>query len=180
MNKERLKDLLPAVDLAAFERRPDGSFAPIAPLPAWFARLPGDATFPFLGHILEEAVRFWAARTPGRREWGPCTEVDPGGHPFHYRVTAANVADTAYLLFALDSGSDEMQRVLQRVRQQQLLSEQARAAVRRAADDLRALANALPAAASEDARRDLTTRLASACDELIRRVDAMVDAPPTT
>ena len=65
--------LLSAIDVAVFERRPDGSFA-LAPPPRGL-RIVADATFPFLGHILEEANEFWG-RGSRAQDWGPCAEVD--------------------------------------------------------------------------------------------------------
>jgi hypothetical protein len=174
MSNDRLPELLSAIDLAAFERRRDGSFRSIAPPPSWFARLSGDPTFPFLGHILEEAMQFWSARIAGKREWGPCAEVDEHGKQFHYRVVAVNSADTAYLLFALDGGSEEMRDVLQRVRQQMLDAEQAHGEIRRAAGELRALAGAITASASDESRHALASSLSEKCDDLLRRVDALV------
>ena len=76
MSEDLLKSLLPALHIAAFERREDGSFTSLAPPPAWFGRLVADPAFPFLGHILEEANVFWRSGGPGLREWGPVAEVD--------------------------------------------------------------------------------------------------------
>ena len=174
MSNDRLPELLSAIDLAAFERSRDGSFRSIAPPPPWFARLSGDPTFPFLGHILEEAMQFWSARIAGKREWGPCAEVDEHGKQFHYRVVAVNSADTAYLLFALDGGSEEMRDVLQRVRQQMLDAEQAHGEIRRAAGELRALAGAVTASTSDESRHTLASSLSEKCDDLLRRIDALV------
>lgn len=173
-SNDRLRELLSAIDLAAFERRLDGSFAPIAPPPPWFKRLSGDPTFPFLGHILEEALQFWGERVAGKREWGPCAEVNEDGTQFHYRVVAVNSADTAYLLFRLDDGSDEMRQVLQRVRQQMLDAEQAHGTIRQTAGELRALAGAVTASTSDDSRRALTSSLSEKCDDLLRRIDTLI------
>lgn len=129
MSEDALAKLLPALDIAAFERAPGGSFHPLAPQPPWFARLGRDGTFPFLGHILEEAVRFWAERTEGVREWGPCADVDEHGAEFHYRVKAVTLADRAYLVFQLDEAAKRMQEVLQTVRSDAL--DAARAAKRK-------------------------------------------------
>ena len=185
MSNEQVRDLLPAMEIAAFERRRDGSFAPVAPLPAWFGRLVADATFPFLGHILEEANQFWAARAPARREWGPCAEVDEEGREFHYRVTAANADTAQYLVFQLDAGSDEMRQVLQRVRQQMLAaesrnpavdkpSETAHTEVRRAAEDIRAMLTALADATTTESRRELSKTASARCDDLLRTIDTLV------
>jgi hypothetical protein len=116
--------LLPSLGIAAFEQNADGAFEPLAPAPAWFAGLGKDGTFPFLGHILEEAVAFWASRTDGVREWGPCVDVDDNGQEFHYVVKAVTVGARAFLVFQLDEGAERMRDVLQRVRSDAL--EQAR------------------------------------------------------
>lgn len=116
MNNELLPNLLQAMEIAAFQRRSDGTFVQLAPHPPWFQRLIGDATFAFLGHILEEAVQFWAIGAPGRRDWGPCAEEDEAGREFHYKVTAVAATDGQYLLFQLDPESDRTREMLQRVR----------------------------------------------------------------
>jgi hypothetical protein len=125
MSDDVLKALVPALGIAAFERREDGSFGAVAPLPRWFERLAGDGTFPFLGHILEEAGVYWNKKEGGKsHEWGPCAEVDEAGKEFHYTVTALTVAGRKYLVFRLDPGSDRMQQMLQKVRDQALAAEQ--------------------------------------------------------
>ena len=116
--------LLTALDIAAFERGADGGFQSLAPLPAWFARLGRDGTFPFLGHILEEANEFWNSGADGLREWGPCAEVDENGQECHYRVKALRVNPRAYLVFQVDEGAEQLQRVLQKLRSDALAEEQ--------------------------------------------------------
>ena len=124
MSDEILKTVLPALDLAAFQRNADGKFTSIAPRPAWFGRLVADPTFPFLGHILEEAEVFWNGGEVGRREWGPVAEVDESGSEFHYRVAALNSAGSQFLVFQLDLGADQVREVLQKVRTDMLAAEQ--------------------------------------------------------
>ena len=131
MSDEILKTVVPALDLAAFQRHADGTFTSVAPRPAWFARLVADPTFPFLGHILEEAEAFWNGGEVGRREWGPVAEVDDSGSEFHYKVTALNSASSQFLVFQLDLGADQVREVLQKVRTDMLAAEQ------RAGSDLR-------------------------------------------
>jgi hypothetical protein len=192
MSYERLRDLLPAMEIAAFERRRDGSFAAVAPTPAWFRRLVADPTFPFLGHILDEATQFWATRVPSRREWGPCAEVDESGREFHYRVTAVTVANFQYLVFQLDTGSDEMRQVLQKVREKMLATEQshppagrqqqmnavgaAERDVRQAAQSLRAVVGTLLGATSVESRLELSKSVSAACDDLLNGVEALTRA----
>jgi hypothetical protein len=116
MSNDDIVALLPALGIAAFERTFDGSFRPIAPTPPWFAVLGRDGTFPFLGHILEEATAFWTARIAGVRAWGPCADVDAHGKEFHYVVKAATVGTRAYLLFQLDESAEQLREVLQAAR----------------------------------------------------------------
>lgn len=134
MSDDALATLLPALDIAAFERTADGSFRPLAPPPSWFARLGRDGTFPFLGHILEEAVTFWATKAEGTREWGPCAEVDDNGGEFHYTVRALTLGPSAYLVFQLDQAAERMREVLQKVRSDALDAEKARRARPRSAE----------------------------------------------
>jgi hypothetical protein len=116
MTDDPLSTLLAALDIAAFERVPEGAIRSLAALPAWFTGLSSDGTFPFLGHILEEANAFWDSRAEGVREWGPCAEVDESGREFHYRVKALSRDGRAYLVFQLDEGAERMREVLQKVR----------------------------------------------------------------
>lgn len=116
MPDEPLSILLTALDIAAFERAADGGFVPLAPAPAWFARLSHDGTFPFLGHILDEARTFWDSRAEGVRQWGPCVEVKEDGREFHYLIKAVNMQTRAYLVFQLDESAERIREVLQKVR----------------------------------------------------------------
>lgn len=116
MTDNPLSQLVTALDIAAFERNAEGGFQPLAPLPQWFTRLPSDGTFPFLGHILEEANAFWKYGSDGLRGWGPCAEVDDRGREFHYLVKALRVKSRAYLVFQIDEGAERLQQVLQKVR----------------------------------------------------------------
>ena len=116
MTKDAVIALLPTLGIAAFEQNADGSFQPLAPAPAWFAGLGKDGTFPFLGHILEEAGAFWASKTDGVREWGPCADVDADGQEFHYMVKAVTSGAGAYLVFQLDEAAERVREVLQKVR----------------------------------------------------------------
>jgi hypothetical protein len=139
ISDQSLARLLPAIDIAAFERTPGGSFTPVAPAPQWFRRL-ADVTFPFLGHILDEANHFWAAGAPGSREWGPCAEVDDTGVEFHYKVTAVTAPDKQYLLFQRDRAADRMREMLQGIRDERLAIEQGRGPVALASEAQRTAA----------------------------------------
>src|SRR5262245_9565535 len=183
MSEDLLKALMSGLGIAAFERRPDGSFAAVvAPMPRWFARLAGDGTFPFLGHILEEAGRFWTKGEPMLREWGPCAEVDEVGREFHYKVTAVTMAPKHYLIFQLDPGADRLQKMLQKVRNDQLAIEQrassdaafaiAMEEVKLAAEQVRDVLRELTPAAAAPPSLDQRTKLAATCDELLRRVES--------
>ena len=183
MSDDILKALLPALDLAVFERRHDGSFTSITDRPAWFGRLVADPTFPFLGHILEEANQFWRSGQPGREEWGPVAEVDQSGEEFHYKVTAVATDEAQFLIFALDRGSDQMRNVLQKVRTDMLADEQRAGAaaierrthiaeLRRSADQFRAAL----IDANKKALDDRFAPLASSGNDLLTAIDAIVQA----
>ena len=120
MTDNALSTLLAALDIAVFERRPEGDFQSLVPPPKWFKRLARDGTFPFLGHILEEATTFWNSGSEGLRAWGPCADVDESGAEFHYRVKALRVQTRAYLVFQFDEGAEELRKVLQKVREDAL------------------------------------------------------------
>ena len=124
MTDNPLSTLLTALDLAAFERNDEGGFQSLAPPPAWFTRLSRDGTFPFLGHILEEANLFWDSGTDGLHQWGPCAENDGNGREFHYLVKAIRVKTRAYLVFQVDEGAERLRNVLQKVRSEALADQQ--------------------------------------------------------
>lgn len=184
MSDDLLKTLLPALDIAVFERRSGGSFAAVAPPPAWFSRLTADMTFPFLGHILEEANDFWRRRDESPREWGPCVGVDEAGQEFHYKVVATIAGGGQYLLFQLDRGSDWVRGVLQKVRQQALVSEQnagdggplaaAQKDVRDAVNEIRDLSARMAGAVGAEERADLRRTLSDTCDRLQNGLDTLI------
>lgn len=113
---EDLARLITALEIAAFGRVQTGGFRPLAAPPAWFGRLTRDGTFPFLGHILEEAEAFWTSGEQGARQWGPCVDVAEDGREFHYLVKALTTEQHAYLVFQLDEGAEGMRDVLQKLR----------------------------------------------------------------
>jgi hypothetical protein len=170
-----LTTLLPAIDIAVFSRGTDGSFSSIAPPPPWFRRL-ADVTFPFLGHILEEAAEFWRSGVPGSREYGPCAEVDEEGREFHYRVKAVTIGErgSQFLIFELDPGSDRLREALQKARDQALLLERNRATQVAAAADVRLVALEIQQLAKQlplDA--DLFDALGAKCKLLIQAAGAI-------
>jgi hypothetical protein len=186
MSEEDVTTLLPAIDIAAFKRGPAGSFSAIAPAPRWFERLVSDTTFPFLGHILEEATLFWQLGRPGYREWGPSVEVNELGREFHYRVVAVLSDAGQFLLFQLDPGSDRLREVLQKVREQALASPGSGAPaalgkvqheVRRATDRLQDLLRPLLATGLRDPQFELWKKLSAVCDDLVNTVDALAGPP---
>lgn len=124
MTDNALSTLLTALNLAVFEQDAEGGFQPLAPLPTWFTGLSRDGTFPFLGHILEEAKLFWNSGVDGSHEWGPTADVDDSGREFHYLVKAVRVKTRAYLVFQVDEGAERLRRVLQKVRSDALSQEQ--------------------------------------------------------
>ena len=169
------------------EIRTEGS-SPLAPLPAWFMRIVADGTFPFMGHILEEANQFWGravART-GRT----------GGHA--RRLTSRVPSSTTrwqpspnvrelYLVFQLDPSSDRMREVLQRERERSLTAghdfrsdSDAAAGVRQTVSEIRTLVESLQAVSSAKADMQLRRAVAAKCDELVRGVDDLVQAVSTS
>ena len=180
MNEEVLAALVPALGFAAFVRGADGSFSALTAPPPWFTRL-GDVTFPFLGHILEEANRFWDSGTPGSQEWGPCAEVDSTGTEFHYKVIAHTVASRQLLLFQLDSESDHIREVLSKVRTESLANEQSRNAQSMSAMDVRLireevhrLLGKLLGSSLTEVQIDLLRKVSLRCDELARGTDKLI------
>jgi hypothetical protein len=123
MSAHDLPRVLVALEIAAFSRAADGSFVALAPTPDWFTRITSDTTFPFLGHILEEAGLFWRSGEPGSRQWGPCAEVNESGEEYHYMVSALVADGGQYLVFQLDPGADRMRELLQKVRSEALSAE---------------------------------------------------------
>ena len=186
MSEDVVTQLLPVIGIAAFVRASDGSFTSVAPPPAWFGRLVADVTFPFLGHILEEATVFWKSGAPGMREWGPSVEVDEAGREFHYRVLAVTVDHSEYLLFQLDPGSDRLREVLQNVREQALhasdsgnraIVSKLQQEVRHTTDRIHDLLRPLLATGRRDPQFELWNSVSAACEDLVREVDALVSRP---
>ena len=182
MSDDDLTKLLPAIDIAAFRRTPDGSFTAVAPPPKWFGRLVADVTFPFLGHVLEEAALFWKSAASGVREFGPGVEVNEAGEEFHYRVLAMTVGRSQFLLFQLDPGSDRIREVLQKVRGQALLSADSavpntivkvQQAVRQRTERMHDLLRPLLATGLRDPHFELWKTLSASCEDLVREVEAL-------
>lgn len=180
MDNDLLSTLLPAVGIAAFERDGEGAFTAVAPPPAWLANLASDGTFPFLGHVLEEATAFWRTGASGSREWGPCAEIDESGREFHFTVTAVSDGRKQYLLLRLDSGSEQVRDVLQQVRQRALDAErtarQHAIEARSTSTEVHVLLGRLLASGPTPAQAELLTQLAGRCDELVQRLVARVPA----
>ncbi|HYT69419.1 MAG TPA: hypothetical protein VEL51_23575 [Vicinamibacterales bacterium] len=178
MTDDLLTTLLPAMDIAVFSRRTDGSFSPITPTPEWFRRL-ADVTFPFLGHILEEASEFWGSGVSGSREYGPCAELDETGREFHYRVRALTTGEqgSQFLVFELDPGSDHLRDALQKAREQALVAERDHAAQREAVADIRKavleLMQLLKQLPTTGPQGELTRTLAAKCTVVLRSTDPM-------
>jgi hypothetical protein len=176
MTTTLLTTLLPAMDIAVFSRGTDGSFSSIAPPPAWFQRI-ADVTFPFLGHILEEATDFWRSGVPGLREYGPCAEVDEAGREFHYRVKALTIGGpgSQFLVFELDPGSDRLRDALQKARDQVLVAERNRAAQLAAAGDVRLAALEIQQLLEQLPGAGLADALRAKCEVLIRAAETIAD-----
>jgi hypothetical protein len=124
MTDQSFSTLLTALDIVAFERQPDGAFRRLAAPPPWFASLTRDGTFPFLGHILEEAQTFWNSGREGVCQWGPCADVDDDGAEFHYIVKALRINLAAFLVFQRDDSAERVRDVLQKVRSEALAAAQ--------------------------------------------------------
>jgi hypothetical protein len=180
MSDETIAPLLRALGIAAFERRDDGRFVALAEPPAWLPGLTSDGTFPFLGHVLEEAVAFWGSGADGCRDWGPCAEVDAGGREFHVLVTACTSARTQYLVIRLDEGSDRVRAVLQQVRERALEAEgearQRDEGARGVAGEIQRIVGRLLASGLTPAQVGMLTELAARCDELARRAAGRTSA----
>jgi hypothetical protein len=166
------EDLLAVLDVVVLERRLDGSFVPLVPVPGWFAGLEKDGTFPFLGTFLEEATQFWAGTVRGRLPSGLCAATNAEGREFHFEAVAVAISGRHLLLFELPRGVDDLRSILQEAREEKL----ARAGLERLLDlrtqsmrdvraDLRQLGEGLRDAArrgeqpSADASRELAARL---------------------
>lgn len=185
MTDQVLTALLPAIGIAAFERHADGSFTSLAPPPAWFARLVGNETFPFLGHVLEEALEFWRRSAAGTQEWGPCAEVDEAGTEFHYKIAAVALNGREILLFELDTASDRLREILQAVRERALSAEMGsddkgtpRPSMRRSAGEIRELVGQLAASQPTDTQRALIQSLQGKCEELLEGLESAIRWSP--
>ncbi|HUR32778.1 MAG TPA: hypothetical protein VM032_03230 [Vicinamibacterales bacterium] len=183
MSASPLETLLPLLDTAAFVRAGDGSFSALAPLPGWLQRLTSDTTFPFLGHILEEATAFWQRGTSGSAEWGPCAEVDDEGQEYHYMVTAITAGPDQYLVFHLDRGAERMREVLQKVRSEALTAEQDgvwyKAVVKdmqRTNKDVKDLLQQLLTAGLTPAQIEMVNKLATKCVSLMGGASELIRA----
>ena len=125
--------LLPALDMAAFERHGDGSFRLLGAAPAWLQQLwpdvgiPGKALHPgnvflFLDHFLEEADVCWMHQHEGERiTSGPWTETGPNGHEWALEAVALFTDGRPLLLIQFPTTDHRtLRRILQESRQQGL------------------------------------------------------------
>ena len=178
MSEDLLSILLPALDLAVFERSADGTFSSVAPPPAWFGRLAADVTFPFLGHVLDEANRFWRRGVTGAQYWGPSVDADETGREFHYMVGAVTTQNRQFLIFRLDRESDRMRDVLQRVRENALTHDRRQWAAareaRRVGGEVDELLERLRGTSPTTAQTELLTTLAARCGDLVACVGTVV------
>jgi hypothetical protein len=183
MSEQTLKALLPALDMAAFQRDRDGAFQALAPAPEWFVTMAHDTTFPFLGHILEEAAMFWQRGTAGSEEFGPCAEVDASGKEFHYKVLALTIGAAQYLVFQLDPGTDRMRVVLQKVRNEALSAERDAASYGAVVEDMRTtnqeikhLLRSLVLSELTPEQREAVNSLAAKCVDQMGGVTRLINA----
>ena len=180
MSDELLQTLLPAMNVAVFRRADDGSFSPVAPSPPWFSRL-ADVTFPFLGHILDEANAFWCSGALGSREYGPVAETNADGGEFHYRIQALTAGDgTHFLIFELDRGSDRIRDTLQTARDQALAREQAQTRQRQVLveieqriAEMQHLLGRVSSKAPGSTERGLIEALNAKCRAVLENVDSL-------
>lgn len=188
MSDQTASSLLPALGIAAFQRTADGSFAPISTVPSWFARLVSDTTFPFLGHILDEANQFWTSRRAGFQEFGPCAEVDEGGREYHYKVLAVSADGGQFLLFQQDPATDRLREVLQKAREQALRAQHEarssafasllRAEATAAADEIRALVSQLDGSRRSSEQSDILQAIAARCNRLRMCAESVAGLTP--
>jgi len=183
MSASQLETLLPLLDVAAFVRHGDGSFSAISQPPAWFERLTSDTTFPFLGHILEEANGFWQRGLQGAADYGPCAEVDDNGREYHYLVTAVSGASAQYLVFQIDRGADRMRSVLQKVRSEALTAAQDGVAyqavvadMRKTNQEVKELLRQLLLAGLNPTQLEMVNQLATRCVNLMAGATELVRA----
>jgi hypothetical protein len=193
MSNDATTPILSALEIAAFERRPDGSFASLGPVPEWFSVLGRDKTFPFLGTFLEDARIHWASSPSGRLRSGLCNETDEHGREYHFEVSAIVLGGRNLLVFELAPALEGMRLALQKARQQ-ALNDEARgknqgelfAAVttlsvnaqdaRRAARAVGGFARELAAAApAEPAAQRLATELDTTSTRLQSIIDSMAE-----
>jgi hypothetical protein len=184
--------LLSALGIAAFERRADGAFTPVAPPPDWLRDLSKDMTFPFLGAFLDEAREFWGRGAAGRVASGLCAETDEQGREFHFEVSAVAADGRHFLVFELAQDAEQVRAVLQKSRELALDSEglrrrhaeliarievlaaageDAQGSARVAVDLTRRLGDTAPT----DRQRDILVELRGASERLLARVDALVE-----
>lgn len=173
MSDAALKLLFTAMDFAVFERAGDGSFTAMTPAPPWFPQL-ASGTFPFLGHVLDEANAFWFSGRDGRQNWGPAAETDERGREFHYMVSALTVDGRQYLLFHLDRASDRLREVLQLARDRKLQEDRDRHGrtlavngIRERSDELVNVLGRLTTGPQAPGQRELFEQLSAACEALV-------------
>ena len=173
MSDEALKELLTAMDFAVFERDGDGAFKALTEAPPWFPQL-ASGTFPFLGHILDEANAFWLSGKPGRQNWGPAAENDDKGGEFHYMISAVTLDDRQFLVFQLDRASDHLREVLQVARDHKLQDERARqtratfiAGIKERSDELYTVLGRLTTGPQAPGQRELFEKLSATCQALV-------------
>jgi len=106
-------EILSALDLAVFERRTDGFFRNVAPLPQWFASMLDESAdpaaidlmdaFPFLESFLAECES--AVRETGCSQSDIWTERDRDGQYRHLQALAMNIAGQSLLIFEPSTGA---------------------------------------------------------------------------
>ena len=129
MTDPELNDFFRALNVAALELLPDGTFMRIGSTPDWINRFCPDLTtqpcildpsnfFSFLENFLAEARQFWACREKGCIKSGIWIESDDNGTDCLFEATAINTQSKKILLIEQDaSTSNDKQSLIQTGRQ---------------------------------------------------------------
>ncbi len=172
-----LDALIRGLDLAAFERRPDGAFVLVAEPPSWwpafFTARPARGEivalaerFPFLGNFLVDAASVWDGSTAhASQRSGLWIEADAHDRACHFEAVAVRAGTRDVLLVERATATHAtLQQVIQRGREQSLeLHDE-----RRAADALRRERASLEAQVA-DGHAALAETATQLHEELIQR-----------
>ena len=175
-------DLMQALEMFALERRPDYTYTPVTPPPAWFRHilplteatgpLTLGAILPFLERFLSEAELFWREGT--RRSLMSGTFAAPGGsEEALLRASALNVGPRSVLVLERLRGQEDLREILQKARESKLEHEQTIKqieALRAPVSSLSKLTRELAQTGLTSAQRELVEGIVTAAS----RIDAVV------